>query len=60
MRKTGSWIIVDKETGLPAIETFCEAYAETMRSNKDCEVLTALEWLTRFNTQIKEQTKKNG
>lgn len=45
----GSWIIVSRETGKPVLETFNKGTAAAI--NQDMyEVLTALQWLCRFNS----------
>lgn len=49
---TSSWIIVSRDTGKPVLETFSRAVADAVNVNK-YEVLTALEWLQRFNRQCK-------
>lgn len=50
----GSWIIVDRESGLPVLEVFTRAVAEAINQAR-YEVLTALEWLGRFNRNIKQE-----
>lgn len=45
----GSWIIVDRDTDKPVFETFQQTVAEKVNQER-YEVLTALQWLTRFNT----------
>lgn len=49
----GSWIIVSKATGKPVLETFSASVASKINQTR-YEVLTALQWLGRFNTQIRE------
>lgn len=44
----GSWIIVDRATGKPVMETYRAAVAAAV-SQANYEVLTALQWLQRFN-----------
>ncbi len=53
-RHCGSWIIVSKETGMSVCETFQRAFAEAVNQEK-YEVLTALQWLTRFNKMVQNQ-----
>lgn len=44
----GSWVIVQRSTGRPVLETFKRQTAEAI--NQDAyEVLTAEQWLVRFN-----------
>lgn len=50
----GSWIIVDRTTGKPVMETFYPSIARHINQDK-FEVLTAQQWLARFNAQIKDQ-----
>ena len=44
----GSWIVVSRVTGKPVLETFSKAVAEAV-NQEGYEVLTALQWLCRFN-----------
>jgi hypothetical protein len=48
---TGSWVIVDSATGKARLETFDRSYAEFIQEHYAgrYEVLTALQWLQRFN-----------
>ena len=46
-----SWIIVSRETGKPVFETWSQHAAESVNAAR-YEVLTALEWLQRFNRSI--------
>jgi len=46
-----SWIIVNKATGKPVLETWTRKIAESVNQNTH-EVLTALQWLTRFNKSL--------
>ena len=55
-RHCGSWIIVSRESGKPAIETFQRHIAEAVNQER-YEVLTALQWLVRFNRTIPANTK---
>ena len=48
----GSWIIVSRETGDSVFETFQRGVAEKINQEK-YEVLTALQWLQRFNARVK-------
>ena len=50
-----SWIIVDRTNGAPVLETFSEKTAQAV-NQKSYEVLTALQWLCRFNNQIKTES----
>jgi len=47
-----SWIIVSRETGKPVLETFSSRTAEAVDRAR-YEVLTALQWLQRFNATVK-------
>lgn len=51
----GSWIIVSRATGKPVLETFARAVAEAVNQDK-YEVLTALQWLQRFNRSVKPRS----
>jgi hypothetical protein len=51
----GSWIVVSRATGKPVLETFRRATAESI-NQASYEVLTAGQWLARFNRQVKEST----
>lgn len=48
----GSWIIVSRKTGLPVMETFSRWTALAINQSA-YEVLTAHQWLVRFNKMIK-------
>ena len=48
----GSWIIVARATGLPVFETFNRRTAEAINQSA-YEVLTAAQWLGRFNASLK-------
>jgi hypothetical protein len=50
---SGSWVVVSKETGKPALETFERKTAEAINQDK-YEVLTAHQWLSRYNRLVKE------
>ena len=47
-----SWIVVSRTTGNPVLETFERSTASAVNQAK-YEVLTALQWLHRFNQSIK-------
>jgi hypothetical protein len=49
-----SWTIVEKATGEAIFETFTRKIAERINQDK-YEVLTTLQWLIRFNQQIKNK-----
>lgn len=49
----GSWIVVNRETGLPVIEIFSRCIAEKINFQR-YEVFTAYQWLVKFNSQIKK------
>ena len=49
-RHCGSWIIVSKATGKPVFETFNRSTAEKVDFGA-YEVLTAAQWLARFNAR---------
>ena len=51
-QQTGSWIVIDRNTGLPVYETFNQAIAAKINEAR-YEVLTALQWLQRFNASVK-------
>lgn len=46
----GSWVAVSRATGLPVLETFERATAERI-NQAAYEVLTAAQWLARFNAK---------
>jgi hypothetical protein len=46
-----SWIIVSRETGKPVLETYSAKVARAINTDR-YEVLTALDWLRRFNSQV--------
>ena len=52
-QQTGSWIVIDRNTGLPVYETVNQAIAAKINETR-YEVLTALQWLQRFNASVKE------
>lgn len=47
----GSWIIVRRATGLPVLETYSREVASAVNAER-YEVLTALQWLARFNKSL--------
>lgn len=47
----GSWIVVDRKTGVAAFETWTRKVAERVNLEK-YEVLTAAQWLARVQAQI--------
>lgn len=47
-----SWIIVSRATGKPVLETFSARVAGAVDRGR-YEVLTALDWLQRFNASVK-------
>lgn len=47
-----SWVIVDRTTGNSVFETFEQNTAERINTAK-YEVITTLQWLTRFNQKLK-------
>jgi len=47
----GSWIIVYRATGNPVMETFDRRTAEAV-NQEAFEVLTAAQWLGRFNRSV--------
>jgi hypothetical protein len=53
---SNSWIIVSKKSGQPILETFNKQFADAVNRER-YEVLTSLEWLQRFNKQVKENGK---
>lgn len=48
-----SWILVSRETGKPLCETWNPKLVARVNTER-IEVLTALEWLQRFNRQVKK------
>lgn len=48
----GSWIVVSRETGKAVIETYQRSVALKINQAK-YEVLTAMQYLVRFNKQVK-------
>lgn len=48
----GSWIVVSRVTGRPVLETFERRTAEAVDQDR-YEVLTAAQWLGRFNAAAK-------
>lgn len=47
-----SWIVVSRDDGKAVLETFSKRTASAI--NLECyEVLTAHDWLVRFNRQVK-------
>lgn len=51
----GSWVIISRATGCPVFETFERRTAESVNQNA-YEVLTAQQWLARFNSQVRQKT----
>jgi hypothetical protein len=47
-----SWIIVNRATGLPVFETWQRSVADKVNTAR-YEVLTAYEWLARFNRSVR-------
>ena len=47
-----SWVIVDRQTGKPVLETYSAKVAGAINLAR-YEVLTALQWLQRFNASVK-------
>ena len=54
MSAGNSWIIVSRATGRPVLETFSVRVADAVDRGR-YEVLTALQWLQRFNASVREQ-----
>ena len=52
-RHCSSWVIVDRATGAAVMETFDQELAEAVHPDK-YEVLTALQWLCRFNASVSQ------
>ena len=52
-RHCGSWIVVSRATGKPVLETFERRTADAINTDK-YEVLTALQWLVRFNQEASQ------
>lgn len=51
-RHCNSWVAVSRETGKPVYETTRRSIAEKINQEK-YEVLTALQWLVRFNEGVR-------
>jgi hypothetical protein len=51
-QQPSSWIVIDRNTGLPVCETFNQAIAAKINEAR-YEVLPALQWLQRFNASVK-------
>ena len=51
-RHCGSWIVVSRATGKPVLETYERKTAEAINQTA-YEVLTAAQWLGRFNAELK-------
>lgn len=47
----GSWVVVSRVTGKPVLETFSRRTAEAI-NQVAYEVLTAAQWLGRFNRSV--------
>lgn len=56
-RHCGSWVIVDLKTGRPAFETFDRATAADLDGER-YEVLTALQWLSRFARAVASSSER--
>jgi hypothetical protein len=52
----GSWIVVSRATGKPVLETFEHSTASAVNQSA-YEVLTAYQWLVRFNAAVSEERK---
>lgn len=52
-RHCGSWVVVSRVTGLPVLETFERSTAEAV-DQRAYEVLTAAQWLGRFNASVRK------
>lgn len=50
-RHCNSWIAVCRSTGAPVLETFSRPVADAIDAGR-FEVLTAAQWLARFNAGI--------
>jgi hypothetical protein len=50
--RCGSWIVVSRETGNAILETFSRKVANAINA-ENYEVLTAHQWLARFNASVK-------
>jgi hypothetical protein len=55
----GSWIVVSRETGNPVLETYSRDTAEKINQEK-YEVLTAYQWLMRFNKEVKQEKAESS
>jgi hypothetical protein len=56
LRTPASWVIVDRSSGRPVLETFSKAIAAKV-NRASYEVLSILEWLQRVNVAAKTSTK---
>jgi hypothetical protein len=52
--RCNSWIVVDRATGRPVLETYNRATASAINRKLRYEVLTAYAWLVRFNRSLRE------
>lgn len=55
----GSWIVISRETGKPILEIYTRDIAERINQEK-YEVLTAYQWLIRFNRAVKAGEQTNA
>lgn len=53
----GSWIIVSRATGKSVLETFNRSTAERVNQER-YEVLTAAQYLGRFNRAVREEQRR--
>jgi hypothetical protein len=53
IKPSSSWVVVDRETGKPVLETFERKTAERVNQSR-YEVLTAQDWLERFNGSLRK------
>ena len=51
-RHCGSWVAVSRATGLPVLETYSRTVVEALNQDR-YEVLTAAQWLGRFNAAVR-------
>jgi hypothetical protein len=48
----GSWVVVNRETGRAVCEVFSRVFVESINQDRYL-ILTAAQWLARFNAEAK-------
>lgn len=51
--RCNSWVIVDRQTHVPVMETYSHAIADAAAEKANLEVVPTLEWLQRFNRAVR-------